>query len=160
MSGVGIEIDVAGLERAIGAIGRLADLPEEQLLETLGALGERQTRRRIESEKTSPDGAAWAPNRDGTSILFRSGEHLRDSIAYEVSTPLVRWGSSWQYAHVHQHGATIVPKAAKTLAFTSGGRRRFAKRVTIPARPFVGVSDANAAEIRRDVVDWLRRLLP
>lgn len=155
MSGVGISIDIAGLERAIGAIGRLANLDESALLETLGALGERQTRRRIESEKTSPDGAPWAPNREGTSILLRSGEHLRDSIAYEVSTPLVRWGSSWRYAHVHQNGATIVPKSAKALAFTSGGKRRFAKRVTIPARPFVGVSAANGAEIRRDVVAWL-----
>lgn len=158
MSGVGISIEVSGLEQAIDVVDRLAALPEGALLTAIGAIGESQTRRRIESEKTSPDGAPWKPNRDGTSILFRSGEHLRDSIAFEVTGAAVRWGSSWQFAHVHQHGATIVPKSAKRLVFRSGGARRFAKKVTIPARPFVGLSAANAVEMNRVVTDFLGHL--
>lgn len=158
MSGVSITIDIAGLERAIGVVARFAHVDEPALLETVGAIGEMQTRRRIEEEKTSPDGAPWKANREGTSILLRSGEHLRDSIAFEVGSGLVRWGSSWQYAHVHQNGATITPKAKPALSFMSGGTRRFAKKVTIPARPFAGVSAANATEIERVVTDFLGRL--
>ena len=158
MSGIGIQIDVAGIERAIGAIGRFAKLDEGTLLTAIGAMGEMQTRRRIESEKTSPDGAAWPPNREGTSILLRTGSHLRDSIAYQVAAPVVRWGSSWQFAHVHQNGATIVAKNAKRLFFVSGGAKRSPPKVTIPARPFAGVSAANLTEIGRVVTDFLGRL--
>lgn len=158
MSGVSISIDVAGLERAIGIIGRFVSIDEAALLNVVGAIGEMQTRRRIEQEKTSPDGAAWKPNREGTSILLRTGEHLRDSIAFEAGAGTVRWGSSWQFAHVHQHGATITPKSKPALSFMSGGKRRYAKRVTIPARPFVGVSAANLAELDHVVTDFLGRL--
>lgn len=157
MSGVSITIDVSGLEAAIGKIERFAAIETGALLTAVGAIGEMQTRRRIESEKTSPDGAPWKPNREGTSILLRSGEHLRDSIAYEVAGDLVRWGSSWQFAHVHQNGATIAAKG-KALSFTSGGRRRYAKKVTIPARPFVGLSAGNGVELERVVTDFLGRL--
>lgn len=158
MSGISISIDIAGLEAAIGKIDRVANLDEATLLGVVGAIGELQTRRRIESEKTSPEGAPWVPNREGTPILFRSGEHLRDHIAFEVGSGLVRWGSSWQFAHVHQNGATIVPKSARALVFSSGGRTRRAKRVRIPARPFVGLSAANGVELQRVVTDFLGSL--
>ncbi|GJD93360.1 phage virion morphogenesis protein [Methylobacterium iners] len=157
MSGVSLTLDVRDLAAANALIGRFAELDEGALLTTIGGIGEMQTRRRIESEKTSPDGAPWPANREGTSILLRTGEHLRDSIAFEVGASQVTWGSSWEYAHVHQDGAVITAKG-KSLSFVSGGRRRFAKRVTIPARPFVGLSTANGREIEDVVTDWLGRL--
>lgn len=157
MSGVSITVDLAGLQRAIGGLDRLADLDESELLTGIGSMGENQTRRRIESEKTSPDGVPWKPNREGTPTLLRSGDHLHNSLAFEVGSGLVRWGASWEYAHVHQYGATIVPKGAKPLSFTSGGRRRYAKSVTIPARPFVGLSAENSAHVERLVTDFLGR---
>jgi phage gpG-like protein len=157
MSGVGLTITLDGLEHAVSVVGRFEHLDEAALLTTIGAIGEMQTRRRIESEKTSPDGAPWKPNREGTSILLRSGEHLRDSIAFDVGAGLVRWGSSWEYAHVHQNGAVITAKG-KALFFMSGGKKRVAKKVTIPARPFVGLSAANGVELDRVVTDFLGRL--
>lgn len=155
---IGIKVTLEGLERAQSVLDRLNSFEEEQLLDEIGGLGERQTRRRIESEKTPPDGAPWAPNRDRTSLLIRSG-NLRDSIAFEVGASSVRWGSSWEFAHIHQNGATIVPKSARALVFMSGGAQRFAKKVTIPARPFVGVSAANMAEIDHLVTDFLGHLV-
>ncbi len=157
MTGIAITIEVHDLAAANALIGRFADLDEAALLTTIGGIGEMQTRRRIEEEKTAPDGTAWAANREGTSILLRSGEHLRDSLAFEVGAGEVSWGSSWEYAHVHQEGAVINAKG-KGLSFVSGGKRRFAKRVTIPARPFVGLSTANGTEIEQVVTDWLGRL--
>lgn len=157
MTGVAITIDVHSLAAANALIGRFADLDETALLTSIGGIGEMQTRRRIEEEKTAPDGTPWKPNREGTSILLRSGEHLRDTIAFEVGSSEVSWGSSWEFAHVHQYGAVITAKG-KGLSFMSGGKRRFAKKVTIPAREFVGLSSANGTEVVEVVTDWLGRL--
>ncbi len=155
---VGISIEVHNLAAASSLIARFAELNEAALLETIGSIGEEQTRRRIEEEKTSPDGEPWAPNAEGGSILFRTGEHLRDSIAFEVGSSEVSWGSSWEYAHVHQDGAVISAKSARALSFLVGGRRRSAKRVTIPKREFVGLSAANGQEIEQVTIEWLSGL--
>jgi phage virion morphogenesis protein len=136
-------------------IDGLARLDEDALLTTIGATGEMQTRRRIEEEKTAPDGSAWPANRAGTSILLQSGSNLRDSIAHDVGGGATEWGASWEYAHVHQDGAVIKPRDAKRLSFMIGGERVFARQVTIPARSFVGLSEANKSEIVDVVTDFL-----
>lgn len=161
MSGVATIIDISDLQFAMAHVSRLSldDGGAAKLLEELGALGERQTRRRIETEKTAPDGTPWAPNKEGHSILLESGRHLRDSVAFIASgSEEVQWGESWEFAHVHQYGATIVPKTAQRLAFTLNGKKVFAKKVTIPARPSVGISSDNAQEITEHVSDFLGRL--
>lgn len=152
---VGMTITVDGLGPALALIDGVATLDENALLTTIGATGEMQTRRRIEEEKTAPDGAAWPANRAGTSILLQSGLNLRDSIAFDVAAGAAEWGSSWEFAHVHQDGAVIKPRDAKRLSFAIGGERVFARQVTIPARPFVGLSEANKSEIVDVVTDFL-----
>lgn len=154
---IGLSITVGDFAAANALIARFAELDEAALLTTLGGIGEMQTRRRIEEEKTGPDGAAWPANAEGTSILLRTGEHLRDSIAFEVGAGEVHWGSSWEYAHVHQNGAVISAKG-RALSFLLRGRRRSAKRVTIPARPFVGLSAENGREIEQVTIEWLAGL--
>lgn len=155
---VGLSIEVHNLAAANSLIARFADLDEAALLERIGTIGEEQTRRRIEEEKTSPDGQPWPANAEGGNILMRTGEHLRDSLAFEVGSGEVSWGSSWEYAHVHQYGAVISAKNVRGLSFLVGGRRRFAKRVTIPARPFVGLSTENGRELEQITIEWLSGL--
>ncbi len=155
--GISITFDVSDLAKVNAAISRLSQLDETELLTEIGALGESQTRRRIESEKTSPEGAPWLPNKEGTSILLRTGNHLRDSIAFNVLSNAVEWGSSWEFAHVHQNGATIVPKSGSFLVFTGNGGKVFARKAHIPTRPFVGLSAANSSEIEDQVTDFLAR---
>ena len=55
-------------------------------------------------------------------------------------------------AAVHQFGGTIKPKSGKLLAF----RGHVAKSVTIPARPYLGLSDADQNELVERTLDWLR----
>ncbi len=157
---IGLSIDIADLLKAEMHVTRLALTAGAAagLLEEIGALGESQTRRRIEVEKTAPDGTPWAPNREGHSILLETGRHLRDSVAFIAGTDEVQWGESWEFAHVHQFGATIAPKAAKALIFKLNGKTVSARKVTIPARPSVGISAANAREITEHVSDFLRVL--
>lgn len=159
MSGVSIVIEIGDLQPALDLVTRLAAADATQLLSDIGALGESQTRARISAGGPAPDGSAWAPNIEGNPILRRTGRNLLDSVAFAVSgAEAVEWGAAWEFAHVHQFGATIRAKDGGRLAFFLGGRMVRPKQVTIPARPFVGLSADDAAEIEEYATDFLRSL--
>lgn len=146
-------VDSSDFADAFKKLKPILEFEPSELMSTLGALGESQTRRRISEEKTAPDGTPWKPNYNKTSILVDTGQHLLYSISWTATATEAEWGSTWERAHVHQEGMTIVPKNGKALAFTLGGDSVFAKSVTIPARPFVGLSDDNRQEILDVVSD-------
>jgi phage gpG-like protein len=152
---VRLVVDDSELDLAIKLINALGEVEPSELMSAVALLGENQTRRRIEEEKTAPDGTPWLPNAEGTSILLRTGMHLRDSVASNSSATEAEWGASWEHAHVHQYGATIVPKDAAALIFTVGGKQVGAKKVTIPPRPFVGLSSENRQEMEELITDML-----
>ena len=156
---ISVIVDTSDFGDVFRKLRPLTDFDEVELMSTLGALGESQTRRRISEEKTSPDGAAWPANLQGTPILVETGQHLLYSIAWTASASEAEWGSTWQYAHVHQTGMTITPRNGEALKFwwQSRGRVNFAvaKSVTIPARTFVGLSADNRQEIIDVVTDML-----
>lgn len=158
--GVKIEVDKHDLAAINALVTGLSDFDAAPLVEEIVQLGENQTRKRIESGGPGPDGTKWPPNKEGTPILFRTGRHLHDSIASSSSGASGKWGAAWEFAHVHQEGAVIMPKSAGRLVFMLGDKRVFAKKVTIPARPFVGVSAEDAEEIKELVTDYFGRLLP
>ncbi|MFG1318005.1 phage virion morphogenesis protein [Xanthobacter autotrophicus] len=158
MAGVRITVEISGVSPE-ALISRLADANTEPLMTNIGAVLESSTRERIEETKTAPDGSAWPPNRAGTSTLLQTGRHLRDSIAFIATATQVEVGSSWEFAHVHQDGATIKPKDAERLSFMVGGKRAFARQVTIPARPFVGISAEDETEVSRVATDFLKTLV-
>lgn len=160
MTGVKIEVREDGLIELARRFERLGSLNRALVLDMLGALGETQTKRRIAAEKTAPDGAAWRPNRAGTSILVQSGR-LRDDIHHIVEgSASVRWGSGLIYAAIHQAGGTIRPVTASMLVFTTpDGRRIAVPQVTIPARPYLGISAANRQQIERRLVSYIGTLL-
>lgn len=94
----------------------------------------------------SPYGEAWAPLkiRAGGKPLLDTGR-MRSSISYRPSSNGFEIGTNFVGAAVHQFGAEIVPKRGKFLRFRGkihGRTRRttgwlFARKVTIPARPFM-----------------------
>ncbi|MBL4876698.1 MAG: phage virion morphogenesis protein [Cohaesibacteraceae bacterium] len=145
MSGIQFVINVPNAEIQ-AAISRFTDLETTQLLDDIGALVVSQTQRRIDTEKTGPNGEAWEPNTAGTETLVQTGA-LRDTIDHQVSGNQAIVGSPLLYAATHQFGATIVPKDAQHLVFMIGGRKIFANKVEIPARPFLGLSPDNVREI-------------
>jgi phage gpG-like protein len=159
MAGVSITVNVSDVSPVLARLARLGTADTEPLMTEIGGTLENSTRERIEETKTSPDGAAWPPNRAGTSTLLDTGRHLRDSIAFIASADQVEVGSSWEFAHVHQEGARITPKTAQRLAFTIGGQKVFAKAVTIPARPFVGLSAKDARKVEQLTTYWLGELV-
>ncbi|EFO33221.1 prophage MuSo2 protein [Roseibium sp. TrichSKD4] len=157
MAGIGVEIDIPR-EEMRAALKKFTTLDPAYLLDPIGALVTSQVQRRIDTEKTSPDGDAWKDNSEGTETLVRSGA-LVDSIDHEVDGDAAVVGSSLVYAGIHQFGGTIVPKDAEALVFRIGGRTIRAKKVEIPARPYLGLSAANRAEIDGLVGTLLRNLI-
>lgn len=155
MTGISFQIDSSDITAALLKIAPIVDFDPLQLMSEIGSMGESQTRRRIAEEKTGPDGTPWLPNTQGTSILMKSGQHLLGYMTFNASDDMAEWGSSWPYAHVHQDGMTIIPKQAGALAFKLGDKMVVAQKVTIPARPYLGLSEENRTDIEQLVTDML-----
>lgn len=100
----------------------------------------------------SPAGASWKPlnpklTRTGqplvdTGRLRNSVGSRRDGDAVVIGTNLRTPKGGYSLGAVHQFGAVIVPQKAKFLVWSPKGGKGliFAKRVTIPARPFMPVT--------------------
>jgi phage gpG-like protein len=149
-----VRIVASGFEAAARLVAKIAEPDKPAFLDALGVLVTSQTQRRIRSEKTSPGGDAWKPNREGTSILFKDGG-LDDSLHHEVGGSDVEVGSNLVYAGIHQDGGVIKPKDKNALSFTSGGEFFTVKQVTMPQRQYIGLSGDNENEIVRFAEDFL-----
>ncbi|MDR5655523.1 phage virion morphogenesis protein, partial [Ruixingdingia sedimenti] len=103
------------------------------------------------------------------------GSSLAGSINYIATEDEVRIGSPVAHAAIHQLGGTIQRQARKAKIYRvkdDAGQigRRFVKKsaanhvtdvdipahsITIPARPFLGLTAADEAAILEDAEDWL-----
>lgn len=110
------------------------------------------TMRRAMTDSKSPDGTPYQPLkyqrvRGGTKPLLDTGL-LRASLSASVTEDELVLQGIRPGARVHQFGAVIRPVHAKKLSFLVGvgrGRKRtaqrvFADEVTIPARPYLGLT--------------------
>lgn len=112
--------------------------------------------------ETAPDGTTWpksvrAAASGGKTLTKSSG--LRNSINTRATEEGAEVGTNLIYAATHQFGAnrTIRARNKPFLAFQVGGVWRRAKSVniSIPARPFLGISDAT----RQDIMDMVGTVL-
>ncbi|MAO55660.1 MAG: phage virion morphogenesis protein [Rhodospirillaceae bacterium] len=156
MNGASITFNVNGLVKLAGRTKRFLDAAADKtlLLETIGSALVANVRLRFDKGQ-APDGTPWLPVKRGGSPLNNRGL-LRDSNTYAVGSDSVRVGTNHIEGPVHQFGATIRPKKAKALAFTVRGTVVFAKKVTIPARPFLGIGPEDKSAIRGSIADVLR----
>lgn len=154
---ISIVVDTSDFTDAFRRLKPLIDFDAYALMSEIGSQGESQTRDRVLMDKTSPDGAPWLPNTTGTPILVKDGG-LVGSLSSRASNTEAEWGASQEYAHVHQNGMTIIPKNKKALQFKIGNQVITVKSVTIPARPFIGLSEENRQEIIDLVTDFFGAL--
>lgn len=152
-----ISIDDAAVQRAFDRLIR-AGTDLTPAMDEIGAMLVSATQIRFERGH-GPDGAAWKPSyrasAEGGKTLIKRG-HLRDSITHQASKDEVRVGTNVLYAAVHQFGATIRAKGAGHLKFRVGDRWTSKRQVTIPARPFLGVSQDDQIEIGNILGDYIR----
>ena len=166
MAGTSFTIETKGAEKIREVFRQLENPDLRPLLDAIGNEGENQTRRRINEKKTAPDGTPWAPlsdeykrrkekgiRKDGVRIGTSGGileleGNLLDSIDYQVTDDdTVEWGSiagtgsNLKYAAIHQFGGEAVG-------------------MNIPARPFLGLSVEDEADMDDIITSWAGALLP
>lgn len=150
-------IEDAAAQSGLAALGRASgDMTD--LMDDIGRRLVTGIDQRFETE-TAPDGKPWKPSQrareTGGQTLTDKGR-LRDSNSHQAGPRSVAVGTNLIYAAVHQDGATIRPKSAKALKFRlPNGAWVTTKAVTIPARPFIGISDGDAAAIGELTLAWL-----
>lgn len=144
---VALKADLRALGRIEERIEQIAGVDRRALLDVAGATVESQTRRRIEDDKTGPDGVAWpawseryAQTRHGNQSLLEGEGDLLDSIGYvvDLSGDSVEIGSNLVYAATHQ----------------AGDERR-----NIPARPYIGLSSDDESELEQVVDAFVAEVL-
>jgi phage virion morphogenesis protein len=122
------------------------------LYSEIGFALEDSTRKRFDSE-TAPDGTAWAPISDAwqarkaergfsEGILKMRGDMLNSVRAEPDSSGVSIIAGPTEYAAIHQFGG-------------QAGRNH---AVTLPARPFLGVSDDDGEEIIDAATAFLKRI--
>ena len=153
----GCSISWGGFDKALGNAGkRLANT--KALMESVGEALVSGVKNRFKAEET-PEGKKWQPSAraasEGGKTLTETAR-LRDSIDYAATPTKVMVGSNLAYARIHQLGGVIKPKKGKFLKFRGqGGQEVFVKQVTIPARPYLGVSKADMEEVKATIQDFL-----
>ncbi|MEZ5444904.1 MAG: phage virion morphogenesis protein [Gammaproteobacteria bacterium] len=112
--------------------------------------------------QAGPDGTPWAPNspdyleskkaETGRDLILVLERHLMESITHQASDHDVRIGTNRVYGATHQFGA------AKG-SFGTDKRGRPIPWGDIPARPYLGVSEADKEEIFEVLREHLERSL-
>ncbi len=152
MTGAFIEIEISGLADAINRLGALTQPSRKgEALSIVGALLETQSRNRIAKEKRAPGGEPWkawspgyAASRHHGQSLLRAEGNLLDSLHWQLNGDTVEEGSNLVYAAIQQDGGTRDMKPGPAA---------------IPARPYLGLSDANVIEIEGELTAWLAEVL-
>jgi len=144
-----IEVTDASLLTALRRLsGAIAD--PAPIMTDIAALGEASTRLRFRTQ-IGPDGERWKPSLraqlTGGRTLTQDG-HLAASISARSGRDWAEWGANRIYAAIHQFGGTIRARNAKALRFAlAGGGFATVQSVKIPARPFLGLSTDDVADI-------------
>ena len=153
MVGFSYQIDDAQLHaglRSLISLGRDAG----PVMADIAAIGERGTRDRFRTE-SGPDGQRWKPSLrariTGGRTLTKDG-HLAASISGRHGRDFAEWGVNRIYAAIHQFGGEIRAKGGSLRFRLANGGFATVQKVTMPARPFLGISDDD----RDDILDIIQ----
>jgi phage virion morphogenesis (putative tail completion) protein len=129
MAGTSMTMDMSALSNMVdGMISRLKN--RQALMETIGETLVSSTLERFDNEE-DPQGDKWQATKRGGAILQDSGG-LKGSIVYEAGLDQVVVGTNKVYGAIHQFG---------------GDTGRY-HGVTLPARPYLGISEEDRKEIK------------
>ena len=149
---------------ALNKIRGLAEMDRKSLNAALGQGVRASTLERFRTGK-GPDGRRWPTSKralaEGGRTLVDSGQ-ARNSIQVRSDATGFAVGTNVKHASTHQYGVRnriIKAKNKKYLRFKVDGRwiTRKKVKVTIPARPFLGLSAEDQTESQETVEDFIRR---
>ena len=160
--GIEVVFDVSEVVDLSRALQRLGDADLAPLMRDAAAAGASATQARIDAGGPAPDGTQW-PARDsrdpGTHPLLSRTGSLAESLETESDADTAAWGSNLVYARIHQLGGVVEPVERETLRYQLGAAPYFARSVEIPARPYLGIGDAEERLLRDVVEDWVEQYL-
>ncbi|SDR15715.1 phage virion morphogenesis protein [Pseudovibrio sp. Tun.PSC04-5.I4] len=158
-----LTFDESDMNREIADVaGRLED--STTVHDIIGEVLLDETRERIREEK-SPDGSSWPAlhpitldNRRSKSGILRDSGELFRSIHKNTSSDKAEVGTNLNHPKVwvNQYGATIRPRRMPFLLIPFGGGRISAKKVVIPARPYIGIGRGDMELVKETLDDYLR----
>ncbi|MFG1466572.1 phage virion morphogenesis protein [Xanthobacter sp. DSM 24535] len=168
MSGVTLEttIDAGDALRAFRALQAVMS-NTTPVMRAIGVGLREGTHTRFQTA-TDPDGNPWAALNPDYAALKRGPGILRESamrgglmgsITFRATHNTVEEGTNQIYGAVHQFGATITPKNASHLVFRLASGVVMADSVTIPARPYLGISAEDEVMIVETLIDAADRAL-
>jgi phage virion morphogenesis protein len=154
MSSISVEAQTVGLVGLESALLRMVNLGQRTrpIWDAIGQYGESSTRLRFKNQ-VDPEGKRWKPSiraqAAGPGRTLVQKARLLRSITHRADDRGTSWGTNVIYAPTHQFGAVITAKSGGALRFRlPGGGFVTVKKVTIPARPFVGVNADDVREIQ------------
>lgn len=168
------EINLDDLLASLGIMQRAMAqaVPCAPLLKRIGRVLDSQTRKRFD-EGIDPEGKAWPPlkkprahGRGGNKplrdkgLLMASVSAMGRGHVEEIQQDTLTWGTSLSYAAVHQIGSRAWQQGQKDVRQKQGkltitARRETTRGPVIPARPYLGLSQANIDEIVDVAADYL-----
>lgn len=177
-----IKVDDAGVLAQLARV-EAAGLSLKPFFDRLGGGLVSSTQTRFETE-TDPQGKKWKPlaratvrRKRGDRRILKERLRLLQSLTHNATPDYLEVGTNVPYAGTHQLGGTIEQFARSqraTFTRTRSGRLRFARAstrlksrvvrpitigahtVTIPARPYLGISKADEAMIAEEVDLYIR----
>lgn len=157
MAGASFKMNFSQADRVLG--GAVRKVANRQVLGV--AIGEQlvsSTIQRFDDAK-GPDGTEWKKSgrvkAEGGQTLTDNG-HLKGSINYKASSLAVAVGTTDKVkGGIHQFGGTIVPKSGKFLKFKGPGGFRSVKKVTMPARPYIGINEEDIDEAQQTIAAFM-----
>lgn len=112
------------------------------------------------SEKALSRNKASIFNKASSNKILQDSSALRGSIIVDPRSNSVAVGSNLVYARIHQFGGVIRPKKGNCLCIpVADGKIIKVKSVTIPARPYLVITDKENAEILEKTVKYYKECI-
>ena len=154
-----VRVNDGGLSGLLGRIV-MGDRRRRDLLAEVGKKSVQEVQSNFIAQR-SPDGVPWKKSGraivTGTPTLINTGRLLNSIVWQAAGADTVKVGTNAIQAGILNFGGLIRAKNAPYLVFKSpyGGIVKV-KRVYVPARPFLGVSDRHATSLRSVLGSILR----
>ena len=135
----------------------------------VGQYVQRKTIKERFDKEQAPDGQKWKPlsemtkkmrakrHKTGNMKILKDNGELRRSITYEAGNNYVKVGSVLKYARVHQFGCTIHVSKKQRAYLHYRGFHIKKSIITIPARPFLGITQQEREHIKSMFHSYIKR---
>ena len=157
--GIRLEGDVKSFKQQLE---KISSIDKRKLNTNLAQVVRTSTLERFKTGK-DPDGVKWTESTrvkeiGGKTLVDTGG--LKKALQTKADSSGFAFGTNLKYAATHQFGdkdRLIRAKNARGLHFRVGGNWITVKavKVTIPARPYLGISDEDISEIGATIEDFL-----